>query len=171
MSDFVAYEPGAHGELRGGVVEIRPATQDDAPGLAAVMSSRGGTPSDHLKAAQRLIDRLPVLLLAESAGDAVGWCGAQRSVIEAHGHPEWLVGGLTVIPESRRRGIASRLLQCVLKARADGSPGEPLFSVVNARNPASIDLHLALGFIEVARASTFAGIQFTGGEGVLLRHP
>ncbi len=169
MSDFVAYEPGAHRGVRAQDVEIRQATRVDAQGLATVMSSRGGTPSDHLSAAQRLIDRLPVLLLAESSGDAVGWCGAQRSVIRPGGDPEWLVAGLTVDPESRRLGIAKRVLQRVLMTLESDAPGEPLFSVVNARNPASIDLHLGEGFEEVERGSTFAGIHFTGGEGVLLR--
>jgi hypothetical protein len=38
-------------------------------------------------------------------------------------------------------------------------------------NPASIDLHQELGFTEIERAAPFAGTKFSGGEGVLLRHP
>ncbi len=98
------------------------------------MSSRGGTVEEHLDAAGQLIERLPVLLMAEKDGVAVGWCG----------------------------------IQAVLRVTADSVPGEPVLSVINARNPASIDLHTGLGFVEVARAATFAGIAFTGGEGVLL---
>ncbi|MGO1591881.1 MAG: hypothetical protein ACTHW1_06830 [Ancrocorticia sp.] len=44
----------------------------------------------------------------------------------------------------------------------------PLYSVINARNRASITLHEKLGFVEAARGHTFAGITFTGGVGVLM---
>lgn len=135
------------------------------------MSSRGGMVEEHLGAAARLIERLPVLLMAEKDGAAVGWCGIQKHSIFPDAEPEWLVAGLTVLPEQRRRGIAMRLLRDVLDATAGAAPGEPIFSVINAQNPASVDLHIRLGFVEVARAATFAGITFTGGEGVLLRHP
>jgi len=48
---------------------------------------------------------------------------------------------------------------------------EPTWSVVNARNGASLDLHARHGFVEVARAAAFAGITFTGGTGLLLHRP
>lgn len=90
-------------------------------------------------------------------------------MIESGRNPEWLVAGLTVVPPQRRRGIAVRLLQDVVDKVQSLAPGEPIFSVVNAQNLASIKLHEGLGFEEVARAATFARIEFTRGEGVLLR--
>lgn len=171
MTDFVDYKPNAGSAIADAEVEIRAAEPVDVRGVAAVMSARGGTVEEHLDAASRLVERLPVLLMAEKDGSAVGWCGIQKCEILPDAVPEWLVAGLTVVPEQRRRGIANQLLRAALRTTADFAPGEPVFSVINARNPASIDLHLGLGFVEVARASTFAGVDFTGGEGVLLKHP
>lgn len=125
---------------------------------------------DHCDRAVRLIERLEVLLAAEKEGVLVGWCGIHRYSIQPDAEPEWLVAGLTVVPELRRRGIAARLLRGVLDATAGSAPNEPVFSVINARNLASIDLHQQLGFTEVGRPATFAGIDFTGGVGVLLRY-
>ncbi len=169
MNDFVAYEPAAHGVPSGRAVGIRSAAEADAHGLATVMSARGGELEGHLTTARRRIAQLPVLLIAERDGRAVGWCGAQRCRIDTDRAQEWMVAGLTVLPKHRRQGIAGRLLQGVLMSLGRDVPGEPLFSVVNALNPASIDLHLGAGFEEVDRGATFAGISFTGGEGVLLR--
>jgi phosphinothricin acetyltransferase len=40
---------------------------------------------------------------------------------------------------------------------------------VSAANPVSMDLHVALGFVEVRRAPALQGVTFDCGEGVLLR--
>lgn len=169
MTDFVVYEPTVRSAISEAVVGTRAAKPMDVRGLAAVMSARGGTAEECLDAASRLIDRLPVLMMAEKNGSPVGWCGTQKYEIFPNAVPEWLVAGLTVVPGERRQGVAVRLLRAVLHATDDSAPGEPVFSVINARNLASIDLHIGLGFVEVARAATFAGIDFAGGEGVLLR--
>ena len=95
----------------------------------------------------------------------------QKVAIHTGADPEWLIAGLTVVPELRRQGSAARLLSDVLRDAAGRAPGEPIFSVINSRNLASIDLHLKLGFVEMGRSPGYAGIEFTGGEGVLLlRH-
>ena len=64
-------------------VAIRPARPDDGPALAVVMAARGGIPSDHAPAAHRLLDRAPVLVVAEAAllqgTEVVGWSGATRT--------------------------------------------------------------------------------------------
>lgn len=77
------------------------------------MTFRGGTVKEHFDAAGRLIERLPVLLMAEKDGVAVGWCGIQKHSIFPDGEPVWLVVGLTVFPDQRRRGIAVRPLHAV----------------------------------------------------------
>ena len=48
-------------------VVIRPARLGDGPALAVVMAARGGTPSDHVRAADWLLDQAPVLVVAEIA--------------------------------------------------------------------------------------------------------
>lgn len=170
MTDFVDYEPNAQPVRSAPSVGIRAAAPSDVDGLAAVMAVRGGGHEEHVDRAGRLIERLAVLLIAEKSGVSVGWCGIQKFSIQPDAEPEWLVAGFTVTPEFRRQGIATQLLRRVLRATEESVPGEPIFSVINARILASIDLHEQLGFVEVARAATFAGIHFTGGEGVLLRY-
>lgn len=173
MSDFAEYAPSLLSSGDGGtgaLVVIRAASAGDVGGLAAVMTSRGGVPEDHLEGARRLLERLPVLLVAEFESNLVGWSGAQMWQVRPDREPEWLISGLTVVPEQRRRGIATRLLRGVLQAVRGLAPEEPVLSIVNAGNLASIDLHTGLGFTEVERGSTFAGVTFDGGEGVLLRN-
>lgn len=170
MSDFVDYEPDVHGARSDEYVEIRPVESPDVDGLAAVMAVRGGAVEGYRDRALRLIERLDLLLIAEKDGVPVGWCGIRRFAIQPDTELEWLIAGLTVVPELRRRGVAARLLRDVLDAMARSAPNEPIFSVINARNLASIDLHQQLGFVEVRRAANFAGIDFTGGVGVLLRY-
>lgn len=171
MTDFADYEPDAHSLRPVDEVDIRPAVTTDLDSLASVMAVRGGTAADYEGRAGRLIERLDVLLIAEKSGAAVGWCGTQKISIHPDAEPEWLIAGLTVVPGMRRQGIGVRLLSGVLRCTGLSAPAEPVFSVINARNLASIDLHRRLGFVEVERAATFAGIDFVGGEGVLLRHP
>lgn len=170
MSDFVAFEPAKRSAPAGEYVAIRAATAADAHGLAQVMAARGGSAEDHLATATRFIDALPVLAVAHVGDGIVGWSGAQPFEIRPGKGLQWLTAGLTVVPAQRRRGIAARLLQQVLSETDRLAPGGPLLSAINARNLASIALHEKLGFREAARGASFARIEFTGGEGVLLRH-
>ena len=151
-------------------VVVRAVRSTDVGELSVVMSARGGTAEEHVDRARRLIGRLSVLSVAEMDDALVGWSGAQKAVIEVGGAPEWLIAGLTVVPAQRRRGIAARLLGDVVAKLRTWEPKSPVFSVINAQNPASVALHEGLGFREVARGVTFARIEFTGGEGVLLRY-
>ena len=149
MSDFVEYQPGVRrsgGTASNAPAAVRAATLSDVRGLAVVMSARGGHVEDHLDGARRLIQRLPVLLVADSDNGLVGWSGAQKVQVQPGEESDWLIAGLTVLPEQRRQGLATRLLRDVLQAIGGVAPDEPIFSVINARNPASIDLHESLGF-------------------------
>lgn len=74
-------------------------------------------------------------------------------------------------PRNATTGIGARLLHGVLCVTAQLAPAEPIFSASNTRNRASIDLHERVGFVEAGRAATVAGIDCTGGAGVLLRYP
>lgn len=169
MSDFVAYEPKVTTSAADGVVDIRLAGATDIGTLAGVLAVRGGTAEEHVERARRMIETLDILLVAEKDKTVVGWCGIQKYSIQPGASPKWLIAGLTVVPEARRQGIAARLLRQLVRDTSRTAPGEPIFSVINAMNLASIDLHLKLGFLEVGRSASYAGITFTGGEGVLLR--
>lgn len=77
------------------------------------------------------------------------------------------LGGVTVKPSWRRRGIAVALTDARLRWIADRA--DEAYYVVNATNLASIDLHQRWGFVEVARGPDFAGVSFEGGVGLLMR--
>lgn len=169
MSEFALYAPSVKPSVADETIDTRSAVTADVDALATVMAVRGGSVEEHRDHARKVIARLDVLLIAEQDGQALGWCGIQKFAIFPGAEPEWLIAGLTVIPASRRQGIAARLLNEVVRATLRTVPAEPVFSVINARNLASISLHLRVGFVEVGRSAIFAGIEFTGGEGVLLR--
>ncbi len=167
---WAPWAPGARGVPRP-AVRVRPAGPRDLAALAAVMASRGGTPEDHRSAAVRLLSTAPVLLVSEDTGTAppkvVGWSGATRVPLQPGEPARWLTAGLTIIPEARRAGIGRLLLRAVGDATASAEGG-PLYSVVNARNQASLALHEACDFRVLATGPRFAGIEFDGGVGVLL---
>jgi ribosomal protein S18 acetylase RimI-like enzyme len=169
VNDFAVYVPSVRPSAVAESFTTRAAVTADVDALATVMAARGGSVEERADQARKMIAELAVLLIAEKDGYAVGWCGAQKVPIHPKADPEWLIAGLTVIPDARRQGIASRLLSEVLRDASGRAPGESVFSVINARNLASIDLHLKLGFVEVGRSASYAGIEFTGGEGVLVR--
>jgi len=169
VSDFAVYVPSVKPSAVAGSFTTRAAVMADVDALATVMAARGRSVEEHVDHARKMIERLDVLLIAEKDGCALGWCGVQKFAIHSEADLEWLIAGLTVIPAVRRQGIAARLLSQVLRDTSRRAPGESVYSVINARNLASIDLHLKLGFVEVGRAASYAGIKFTGGKGVLLK--
>lgn len=121
MSDFAAYAPSVNPSVANGTVSTRLADPADAGALATVMAVRGGTVDEHVDRARRMIQRLDVLLIAERDGDAVGWCGVQKFALRPGSDPEWLIEGLTVVPEARREGVAARLLGEVLRAATESA--------------------------------------------------
>lgn len=170
MTDFVPFDPSARSELADGATSIRVATSADVEGVAWVMHARGRDLATYREQSHPLIERLPVLVAAERDSELVGYSGAQLFVIEPGRGPEWLFAGLTVVPAQRRRGVAARLLREVLEKVHRAAPAAPVFSVINAQNLASLRLHEAIGFEEIGGVATYARIDFTGGEGVLLRN-
>ncbi|WP_136313258.1 GNAT family N-acetyltransferase [Actinomyces procaprae] len=188
-------------------VRIRPARPDDAPRVARLLALRGISVEEALDQAPRMIDALPVLLLAslpapggaaESSPDGASELTGQparsahgedpaladsRAVPVAlsgafllpgdlqEGRPErWMVSGLIVDPDARRRGIGRSLLTAVGAAVREIDPGEDLFSVVETANHASVAAHLAAGFEETAHVDGYAGLVFDG-DALLMRLP
>jgi ribosomal protein S18 acetylase RimI-like enzyme len=70
--------------------------------------------------------------------------------------------GVFVSHDQRRGGIGAALTQ----ARLDwiGERADEAWFFANARNVASIELHLRFGFEEVTRRFSFPGLTFDGGE-------
>lgn len=147
---------------------IRAATLTDAPSMAE-KSHDGGASSSAVPGyvgAMKDPDRL--VLVAEASGQVVGW--AKTHVWDHADGPALAghyLGGVTVDPRWRRQGIAARLTQ----ERLDWiwTRNHEAWCVVNAENIASIELHRAVGFVQVAAGARFHTTIFAGGRGLLLR--
>lgn len=68
-------------------------------------------------------------------------------------------------PDQRRRGIGRALTLARLEWIA--ARGEKAYYFANEMNRASIDLHAAVGFVELTRDFQHPGAQFSGGSGIL----
>ena len=187
MNDFADRAPRARGGSAAGLV-IRPASPDDAARVARLLALRGTGVEDALAQAPRMIEALPVLLLAlmpveqeaeagtEEVGDdrlapvALSCAFVLPGDLGTGRSERWTVSGLIVDPRARRHGIGRALLGAVLDAVAALDPGEPVVSVVDADRHASIGLHLAVGFTQTERVEEYAGITFAGGRGVVMVH-
>ena len=168
---FATYEPDVRGVPDGRAV-IRPAQTSDACGIALVDATRGPLRPGHLARVLAQIDGPAThRIVAVVDGTVVGSCMTARWAGHADAPDGYYVAGVTVQPALRRRGIGDLLVAGLLDwiwRRSDGA-----WSVINAQNGPSLALHRRRGFATVATGSTFAGISFTGGCGVLLRadHP
>ncbi|KUM35590.1 GNAT family N-acetyltransferase [Arthrobacter sp. EpRS71] len=159
---------------------IRPAIEADVPGivaldLAASRLSAATADAFAAKIGAAISDSARFVLVAEIQANVttegrsgvVGWAKTHHwNCPDGPAPSGHYLGGVTVLPEFRRRGVATKLTEARLRwiwERADRS-----WYVVNARNQASLALHSKWGFREVARGPRFHTVKFDGGEGVLL---
>jgi ribosomal protein S18 acetylase RimI-like enzyme len=194
---FAPFQPDVRGSVDDRVA-IRPATTADVAGIPAVAATRGALREGFANRVATWADDTERLVVVAEASDPVGddeaegatavvansrdraeddqadgttvvvgwgmvarWPG-QDDVPDGH-----FVSALTVHPTWWRRGVGERIAGELMGWTRDR--GESLWSVVNARNGASLALHRECGFVEVRRAPSLAGVEFDGGEGVLLR--
>ncbi len=153
----------------------RAACPEDLPALARIMHERyGGDPEAHRRSLERFLacaERGRSLLLAAEVAGEVAAFGKCRYLAPSRCEPPdpapegWYLAGLIVDSRFRRRGIGRALTQARLRWAAGRT--DRIYYVSNARNAASIALHAALGFEEVARGAAFHDITFEGGVGVL----
>ncbi|WP_282948292.1 GNAT family N-acetyltransferase [Cellulomonas endometrii] len=166
MPLFAPDQPHAHGRPDP-TVRVRAARPSDVAGIVAVAATRG-RPSDDVedRVAGWVRDHGRLVLVAEREEEVAGWAMLAAWAGFDDAPDGRYVSALTVDPGSRRRGIGSTLL-----AELRASTGDDVHSVVNARNRPSLALHARHGFRELRRGRTFAGVDFDGGTGVLLRAP
>lgn len=166
MPLFAPFEPHVRGRTDPGVT-IRVATRADQAAVSTVAGCRGPLPPGFAERVAAWVDDPGRrLVVGELDGVVVGW-----GMVAHWDHDDvprgHYVSALTVIPEARRRGVAGGMLAelCGWTWERD----DVVRSVVNARNEASLAVHVRFGFTEVGRAAAYCGIRFEGGEGVLLR--
>ena len=164
MSGFADYRPGE--ALSPANIVVRPATPGDVDAMTD-LQRRAARPAD-ADALHRAVvnpDRCVVVadgLAPDGTAVLVGWGQTYHhaTVVDAAPQGHYL-GGVTVDPSWRRRGIALALTAARIAwvtERAD-----EVFYVVNPANLASIDLHRRWSFDEVTRADRLIGIGFAAG--------
>jgi aminoglycoside 6'-N-acetyltransferase I len=145
---------------------IRIAQLADADQIASIsLAVRGVAGADSREA---MADAHRLVVVAEVHTTVVGWAKTHQ-YIEAAGlaPPGDYLGGVSVLPQFRRRGIGLALTRARVNWISERSTEAWFFT--NARNVASIALHEQLGFIEFARAAEIHGVHFEGSVGILYR--
>jgi len=77
---------------------------------------------------------------------------------------EWFVTGIIVSAEYRGAGVGSTLFKYLI---SEVPPDKKVYSVINANNLVSYDLHLKLNFNLLESGSSILGFSFEGGKGYL----
>ena len=153
------YEPDKHG--RSTHVDVRAATTDDIEAIARIDEAYGGgsveTLVPRIAASFERIAREKIRwyhwvasVKAEVVGYAICRFHAWSERNGDSGLPEgWYLAGLTVLPNHRRRGVGRALTEhrtTWLSKRTD-----VVYYTAAEVNGPSIELHEALGFVQVAR--------------------
>lgn len=119
------------------------------------------------------MDDPTTLLLVAMAGDRiVGFARAGRIVrpVDApadHIPDGWYLLGVVVVDAWRRHGIGEQLTRRRISWIAERADTAYFFA--KPRNRPSLDLHEALGFVEISRRFSGPRVHFEGGEGILCR--
>ncbi|GAB3541513.1 hypothetical protein GCM10027403_32940 [Arthrobacter tecti] len=165
MSGFADYRPGQPGTRAD--LTLQPATQADLEPMLALQKLAGRPTSPQSLGAA--IDDVGRLVVVAFAGDELAGWSKTHFYEERDGAapPGQYLGGVEVAPAWRRRGVATALTDARLNWIAERA--ESAWYTVNVGNRASLELHRRWGFTEVARASSFHGVEFSGGVGLLLR--
>lgn len=169
--NFVNYEPDEKSlgdALAPGQLIIRQAVVADIPRIVETNEQSGQDSVGLLPLAAAISDNSRLVVVACVDGVVVGWAKthfwAQADQLAPAGH---YLGGVSVKPEWRRRGIGSALTQARLAWIWERD--SVACYVVNATNLASLDLHAQWGFTMVESAAKFHTTEFLGGMGLLMR--
>lgn len=173
VSPFAEYLPAPADRRASVAVTLARASEEDVDELAALqVGARGGTVADWAgRIGRTLRGERNVVVAARVGGEIAGY----GNVIHLAPHPDdgapggYYLMGVSVAPRWRRRGIGDALTRWRMAWVGERQGAPEVWCFVSAANPASVDLHLALGFVEVRRAPALQGVSFDCGEGVLLR--
>jgi ribosomal protein S18 acetylase RimI-like enzyme len=153
--------------------QIRRAQAQDAPACARLQVTDPDAP--------RLDDRAGAMVRSLERPDRWLWVAASGAEIVGFGRLAGLaaadpgsappaglyLGGVSVSPAHRRRGIGRALTRARLAHAFAEQNADRVWYFANANNEASIALHREFGFVEVERPMRAAPIAFAGGMGVL----
>lgn len=148
-------------------VVIRPANYDDIRAITdlnARAKRPGGTRASYLAVVE---DAQRLLVVACSGTEVIGWAKTHwwehADGPAPAGH---YLGGVTVDPAWRRRGVGTMLT--TFRLRWIWERDVEAWYVVNATNVASMAMHREFGFTEISEAAAFHTTTFEGGNGFLM---
>ncbi|MDH6141815.1 GNAT superfamily N-acetyltransferase [Kitasatospora sp. GP30] len=170
-SVFADYQPEPHSRPDAAEPTLAEATAADVAGLAELQTSaRGGLVAEWAARIGRAVGReRNAVVVARVGQELAGYATAAHLAEHPDDHAPagYYLVGVTVATGWRRRGIGTALTRWRMDWAWQHDPD--VWCFVSAANPASIDMHLELGFTELRRGPQFQGITFSGQEGVLLR--
>ena len=126
---------------------VREMNRDDIPRIAELESLCFSEPWSE-KALSESLDAGTLFFVAQKGDEVIGYIGI--SVISGEGY----ITNVAVFPEYRKMGVASALLNRVIKLK-DEMPLEFVSLEVRASNDAAISLYNKLGFLECGRRKGF----------------
>jgi len=127
-------------------VTVRDATPDDAPAAAELLEELG-YPVSAGEARARLARAGERVLLAESAGRALGLLALAVQPLITHSRPVARITAMVVRDGARRAGVGRRLLERAEElARAGGCPGIELTSALRPERAAAHRFYEARGY-------------------------
>ena len=170
IADFSSSPPGPPWQAL-----VRPLTPADVPVVAGLHAAREGVAVSRAEQVVRgwCSETTRHVLVAEVEGRVRGFASCALGRLDESASPSegrdpvWFLAGVVVDPAARRHGLGRQLTTARLDLLADLT--DEVWCVVNARNRPSLDLHADLGFVEHCRGPRLAGVEFTGGLGLLLR--
>ncbi len=178
MSYYAPFDPDGGSDLPAfDAGKLRPATVDDAAGVARLIADRHG--ADYDEALARTTRELEttvaepdryLMLVAEEGGEIVGF---GRARFEEAGRDNekaprgWYLMGVVVTPRHHRRGIGHALTQGRLDWIAQRAGGAYYFA--NRENRTSIALHDAFGFVVHTRNFGYTRADLSDEDGVLYK--
>jgi ribosomal protein S18 acetylase RimI-like enzyme len=177
LSKFAEFAPGARAGPRLGAPEglvIRPGRPADLPALAAIAAEREGEPTADWQA------RFERIFATTAAGDSCLFVAALGETMVGYGKCAYFspptdsppnvapagfyLTGVVVDPAFRRRGLGLELTRARLEWIRERGPIAYYFA--NERNRVTIELHRALGFVELTRDFSHPHVRFEGGAGI-----
>ncbi|WP_158539297.1 GNAT family N-acetyltransferase [Renibacterium salmoninarum] len=171
MNLFAAFDHGKRSAPAPAGLLIRGPVESDFRALERIEQLiRGGDGEARRSSWVRSIEREDALLMVAEIGSAVvGYAKASRLEPAADdvARPGFYLVGCSVHPEFRRQSVGRELTKARLSWIAERA--DEAWYFCNARNESSVAMHDEFGFSEVLRAERIYGVQFSGGEGLLLR--
>lgn len=168
FNNVADFEDNVVPKVAGTALVVRPAVLPDVATILSIERQCGRRPLGLSAMEAAVTDPDRHVVLASIEGSVVGWAKTHHWDYSDGPAPSGhYLGGVTVLPAWRRRGVGAQLTEARLRWIWTRMP--EAWYVVNAGNLPSIKLHRKWNFTEVARGSKFHTTAFTGGMGILLR--